>query len=213
MPFGFVTAAVAVGGLVLQANAAKKQRKQQQQALDLQSKQFDTQLAASNPFGEERKQYADQLKVLMNNPNAVTELPGYKFQMDQGTDAITRSGAANGFLGSGNLAAELTKYGQGLASSFYDRQVNLLSSLAGAGAVPGSPGQPGAGAGITAANNNYNATGDLGTSAGYLANLAGKYYSGGSGGVNGGSFGGIGAGGGAGSAGATVGGASGAMWA
>lgn len=211
MPYGFVAAAISVAGLVAQKSAAKKQAKQQQAALDLQAKQFDTQLAASNPFGEERKQYAEQLKVLMNNPNAVTELPGYKFQMEQGTDAITRSGAASGFLGSGNLAAELTKYGQGLASSFYDRQVNLLSSLAGAGAVPGAPNNPGAGAGIAAANNNYNATGDFYASLGHLAGSFSGY--GGGGGFGSGSFGGTGAGGGAGSGGAALGGASTAMWA
>lgn len=194
MPFGFVSAAVAVGGLIVQNKARKDQKKQQQQALDQQSQQFDKQLKASDPFGPERAQYAKQLQDLMTNPGSVKDLPGYQFQMDQGTDAITRQAAANGFLGSGNLGAELEKYGQGLASSFYDKRLSLLSSLAGAGAVPGAPNNPGAGAGIAAANNNYSATGDLLTSAGYLSNLANQRW--GSGSFNSGSSGGLGAGGG-----------------
>lgn len=192
MPLGWVSAAVAVGGLVAQKKAAKKQAKQQQQALDQQGQQFDEQLKASNPFGPERAQYAKQLQELMANPNSVKDLPGYQFQMGQGTDAITRQAAATGYLGSGNLGGELVKYGQGLASSFYDRRAALLSSLAGAGAVPGSPGNPGAGAGVNAANNNYSATGDLLTSAGYLASLANQKW--GSGSFGSGSYGGLGAG-------------------
>lgn len=192
MPLGWVSAAVSVAGLIAQKKASKKQAKQQQQALDRQDTNFHEQLTASNPFGAERAQYAKQLQELMSNPNSVKDLPGYQFQMDQGTDAITRQAAATGYLGSGNLGAELAKYGQGLAASFYDRRTALLSSLAGAGAVPGSPNNLGASAGIAAANNNYNATNDFYTSLGYLAR--------GSAGGGGGSFaayGGLGAGGGA----------------
>lgn len=205
MPLGWVSAAVAVGGLIAQKRASKKQAKQQEQALDRQDTNFNKQLDASNPFGQERAQYAKQLQELMANPNSVKDLPGYQFQMDQGTDAITRQAAATGYLGSGNLGAELAKYGQGLASSFYDRRASLLSTLAGAGAVPGAPNNPGAGPGIAAANNNYNATGDFYTSLGYLARGSGA-------GSRVSAFGGIGAGGGAAPA-STMGGGSGPVYA
>lgn len=205
MPFGFVGTAISIVGLIAQKKAAKKQAKQQQQALDRQDANFHEQLTASNPFGPERAKYAQQLQELMSNPNSVKDLPGYQFQMDQGTDAITRQAAATGYLGSGNLGGELEKYGQGLAASFYDRRASLLSALAGAGAVPGAPNNPGANAGITAANNNYNATNDFYTS---LGHLAGGFSGSSLGSFSSGSYGGLGAGGGAAPA-STIGGGSG----
>lgn len=45
--------------------------------------------------------------------------PGYKFQMDQGTNAITNM-ASRGPMGGATLA-ELTKFGQGLAGTYYNQ--------------------------------------------------------------------------------------------
>lgn len=55
--------------------------------------------------------------------------PGYKFQMDQGTKAIERQGAAAGMLGSGNTLTALTNYGQGLAQNFYGTYMDNLSKI------------------------------------------------------------------------------------
>lgn len=92
-------------------------------------------------FGEQQY-YEQQLQQLIADPSSVTKLPGYQFQLDQGVQAIERSGAAKGFLGSGNEATALTQFGQGLASNFYTTQANLLASLAGITA-PSSPSQLG----------------------------------------------------------------------
>jgi hypothetical protein len=56
--------------------------------------------------------------------------PGYQFALTQGSQALARSGAAQGMNGSGNLAAGLTQYGQGLASQTYQQDVTNLSNLA-----------------------------------------------------------------------------------
>lgn len=196
MPFAVVGAVAAVAGVVTANKARKDSKKQSQQALDQQGQQFEEQLKASDPFGSHRERYAQELDALQSDPSSVRNLPGYQFQVDQGTDAITRRAAATGMLGSGNLGAELTRYGQGFADDYFNRRVSQLSILAGAGAVPGAPGVPGAGAGVQAAQNNFSNTGDTLASAGYLLNqYANGAYSGPKAGkVNRGSSGGVGAG-------------------
>lgn len=65
--------------------------------------------------------------------------PGYKFSVDQGTQALQRSAAAKGGLMSGAALKDLSTYAQGTAAqeyqSVYDRyntnQSNLYSRLAG----------------------------------------------------------------------------------
>lgn len=90
----------------------------------------------SDPFGPYRGYYAKQLQDLMSNPSAITEDPAYKFQFEQGQQAVERSMAAKGFLGSGNEAIALTQYGQGFAQNYLTQKEQFLSSLAGAGISP-----------------------------------------------------------------------------
>ncbi len=59
----------------------------------------------------------------------VAATPGYQFQMDQGTKAIERQGAAAGMVGSGNTLTALTNYGQGLAQNFYGVYMDNLSKI------------------------------------------------------------------------------------
>ncbi len=86
--------------------------------------------SAADPFAPWRRGYANQLAEIMNNPKGTLPyLPGYQ----AGLDAIQRSSAAIGHLGSGNLAIALQKYG----GDVYAKQVDILSNLA--GAYSGSP--------------------------------------------------------------------------
>lgn len=59
----------------------------------------------------------------------IAATPGYQFQMDQGTKAIERQGAAAGMLGSGNTLTALTNYGQQLAQNFYGLYMDNLSNI------------------------------------------------------------------------------------
>jgi hypothetical protein len=71
--------------------------------------------------------------------------PGYQFRLAEGTRAIDRSAAARGRLMSGGTLRELTRYGQGLASSEFNTYANRLSDLAGIGSsVATAGGQLGA---------------------------------------------------------------------
>jgi hypothetical protein len=123
---------------------------------------------AQTIFGEQQG-FEAQLAQLIANPSSVTSLPGYQFQLAQGTQAVARSGAAGGFLGSGNMATALTQYGQGLASSFYGQQASLLAQLSGITSAS-SPSQAGSVA-TSASANTANQTNNMLSQLGILSGL------------------------------------------
>ena len=75
--------------------------------------------------------YQNQLNSLLQDPSSFQRTPGYQFAVDQGQQAIERSAAKRGMLNSGNVLAELSKYGQGMANQEYGNQVNTLAGLMG----------------------------------------------------------------------------------
>lgn len=90
--------------------------------------------------------------------------PGYSFQMQQGTQALDRSAAGSGLFGSGNAAAALTQYGQGLANQEYGNWLTRLSGLGTQGltAAAGQTGRQGSLAGIDTGLGNALANADIG---------------------------------------------------
>jgi hypothetical protein len=54
--------------------------------------------------------------------------PGYAFRLQQGLQAIERSAAARGGLGSGRMAKDLTNYAQGAASQEYGNAYNRFQT-------------------------------------------------------------------------------------
>lgn len=85
--------------------------------------------------------------------------PGYKFQFDQGTEAINALAGAKGGLNSGRTLQDLTTFGQGLANQDWNNYLNRLSGLAGSGqAAAGMQ----ANAGGNYAANASNALGSIG---------------------------------------------------
>lgn len=61
------------------------------------------------------------------------ETPGYQFTLNQGLDAITRSAAARGALGSGSTLKNLMSFGTGLADTTYNDVFNRSMSTYQAG--------------------------------------------------------------------------------
>ena len=84
----------------------------------------------SDPFGPYREGYAKKLQALEANPGLIKSTPGYF----SGQDSINRSMASKGYLGSGNQAGALMRYG----GDFYNQEANRLSTLAGANISPGN---------------------------------------------------------------------------
>jgi len=96
--------------------------------------------------------YAQQMQQLMANPSQVESLPGYQ----AGLRAVQRKARAEGFGGSGSMAAALAGYG----GQQYQQQLSNLAALQGGSQPVGSPmmGLVGAGTGA------YNLFGGMGGS-------------------------------------------------
>ena len=89
----------------------------------------------------QQQAYAQQMQQLMANPSQVEGLPGYQ----AGLRAVQRKGRAEGFGGSGSMAAALAGYG----GQQYQQQLSNLAALQGGSQPVGSPmmGLVGAGTG------------------------------------------------------------------
>ena len=92
------------------------------------------------------------------------QTPGFKFNLETGTNAINEDAAATGTLMSGNTGVALQKFGQGLAENTYQQDYqnalntymsNYQSLLGGTGAGLTSTGQL-EGANLTTAGNTAN---------------------------------------------------------
>lgn len=92
---------------------------------------------AADPYAPYRQQAADKLNALMENPNLVYGMPGYRFAQEQGSKAINRSAASQGNALSGNTLLALQNQGQQTAQNWFDDYVNKLSTQAGVNQSPG----------------------------------------------------------------------------
>jgi hypothetical protein len=145
-----VTAAAAIGGSLLQADAAKsaasKANAAQQQALDQARGDF----APWRTTGGAANTATSDLLGL-NGPDAATTAfgnyttsPGYQFQLDQGLRAVDAGAAAKGMLRSGATLKAEQAFGAGLAdtdfTSYYNRLFDLskLGENAAAGSATAS---------------------------------------------------------------------------
>lgn len=109
---------------------------------------------------------AGRAAELTANPNLITQLPNYQWNLDQGLDAINRKAAATGNLESGNRLLALQKYAQGYAADQYGaefgRRAQLddqayrdwLAKLNATGQASGAYNNPATAAGISASGNN-----------------------------------------------------------
>jgi hypothetical protein len=86
----------------------------------------------ADPFAGYRPQFAAQLQNLMNDPNSVTQTPGYQFNLAQGLQGLQAQQAAQGRLVSGGALIQGQQFGQQLASQTYNQQLDTLSRLSGA---------------------------------------------------------------------------------
>ena len=82
-----------------------------------------------NPFVTNGSDASNQLHNLTSagfafNPSDLQNDPGYQFRLAQGSQAVQRSAAMNGTLGSGGALASLNAYGQGLAGEEYQNAFN-----------------------------------------------------------------------------------------
>jgi hypothetical protein len=86
----------------------------------------------ADPYAQYRPGNAATLQNLLNNPNTVSETPGYQFNLSQGLQAQSARQASQGRLVSGGALLESNAFGQNLASQTYNQQVDTLARLSGA---------------------------------------------------------------------------------
>ena len=87
-----------------------------------------------DPFKAYRGAFGQKLADLsMGNTQFSPSDPSYQFRYNQGLEAVNRSMAAQGQLGSGLQMKSLMDYGQASASQEYGNEWNRLASLAGVG--------------------------------------------------------------------------------
>ena len=96
-----------------------------------QGKTSNAALGLAQTTQGEQEYYNNMLQQLIANPSSFSTLPGFQFQEQTGAAAVADAMGSKGLAGSGNEGAALTQFGQGLASSFYNQQTQLLSSLSG----------------------------------------------------------------------------------
>lgn len=81
-----------------------------------------------NEFGKSNLSLIDSY---LKDPSKISEMPGYQFKVDQGVRTITNERSGVGKLFSGETLKELTSFGQELATSEYDKELNRLFSAQG----------------------------------------------------------------------------------
>ncbi len=86
----------------------------------------------ADPWSTERDKYKLQLSEMMADPSKFQSSPMFQASLNKGVEAVNRSAAAKGMLGSGNRLTALMDYGQGAASDNYFKMADLLSTLGGA---------------------------------------------------------------------------------
>lgn len=137
---GVGVAATAAG--VYSANkAAGAQRDAANSAAQTQRDQFAATQAAQQPFHDAGVAATNQLGGIYGLPGyapvdlskTISSLPGYQFQLGQGTQAIDRSAASQGLLNSGATGKALAQYGQGLAQNYLSSYTGGLESIANRG--------------------------------------------------------------------------------
>lgn len=148
MPDIFTDILSAVGS----ENAMNAQTADNQRARDLQQQIYGQDTANLQPWMAAGQQSLGQLMSGMQsgafnttvNPQDLQNDPGYQFRMQQAQQALSRSAAAKGTLGSGGFAKSLDTYSQGLASQEYQAawsrnfaqnqaNYNNLANISGAG--------------------------------------------------------------------------------
>lgn len=136
MPWGVVAGAV-IGG-VMSNRAADKGAKASTDAtnasIQSQEKMFNQSRQDNLPFMQGGYDaLARQRAILGGDLSGFQNSPDYKFNFDQGMQAMDRSAAARGGLYSGGHQADLMKFGQGLASTHLNDYWSKLAGMAGQG--------------------------------------------------------------------------------
>ncbi len=94
----------------------------------------------ADPFGS-RDFYRDRLRQSYDDPSAILNDPGHRISVQRGLDATGATNAAQGYLGSGRMLQELSKYASDSDATYLDAERKQLGNLAGAQFDPANAGR------------------------------------------------------------------------
>ena len=95
-----------------------------------------------DPFGQENRQYyQDKLKFSYEHPEEFLNDPGHQAKLQSGLGAVSRSNAAKGYLGSGNMLTDLAAYTNNLDNQWLSDERKNLQNLTGAQFDPANAGK------------------------------------------------------------------------
>lgn len=123
--FGPVSTALTLGSGVVGLRQAEAVRKAAEKAGQ-----------RSDPFGQYRGQYAQQLSALTANPALIEQQPGYQYGLRQAEQGLTRQLARGGFMGSGQGLLAAADLPQRYATQYLNQEQARLAQLAGADIRP-----------------------------------------------------------------------------
>ena len=153
-----IMGAVAIGGAIIQSNAASSAAKKQSNAtmsaaqlekqamersIDAQLEMFYKGREDMAPWREAGGRALSALESrISGGPGEFEESPGYQWALEQGIGALDKSAASRGRVFAGGHEKAVMRYGTGLASQDYDKflgryydSLKPLQSLAGIGQV------------------------------------------------------------------------------
>lgn len=130
-------AAISGLGSILGGQAAARG---QRGSLREQQRQFNLINEQLTPFREAGLGGLRGVQNLLRDPSSILEDPAYQFALEQGQETITGAKAAGGTLQSGATLKDLTRFGQGLATSTYQQQIQNQMGLATLGAQSATQG-------------------------------------------------------------------------
>lgn len=123
------TTAGGSGADLVNAALAQDQARFEQENIPYQQQldQYNQQKSVYDQYAAKGTLAPEQLTTQIEN------LPGYRFNFNQGISAIQNAASASGQLNSGALLRNLNEFGQGIASSYYNNYLSQLGALAGFG--------------------------------------------------------------------------------
>lgn len=132
-PLTLAAGGAAISGLGSLLGGSQASRAQSKATRE-QRRQFNLINQQLSPFREAGLSGLAGVQKLLKDPSSILEDPAYQFNLEQGQEAITGRAAAGGTLQSGATLKDLTKYGQGLATSTIQQQIGNQMGLATLGA-------------------------------------------------------------------------------
>jgi len=133
MPVGWAIAGGSALNYLGSQQSSKTAAKGQKRSLREQRRQFNLINEQLDPFRKAGLSGLAGVQTLLKDPSSILQDPAYKFALGEGQRAITGKAAAGGTLQSGATLKDLTRFGQGLATSTYQQQIQNQMGLANLG--------------------------------------------------------------------------------